>query len=505
MMVLEQPDLPDLVQRSLNGLEDRAAIQFHDRWHDWRWLRSLADQLDAAILASGVASDAPIGLVARNDPAFAAGLLALMAARRTIVMIYSLQSHEAIARDITALNLALVIADERDWTEQTIAAAQEARTGRISIDYGAETIVLKAAGETGSSHRVNHGEPGIEMLTSGTTGTPKRVVMPYSVLSKSIIEPNIVSNADSGGSATPTLVCYPFGNISGIRNYMPHVIAGTPVILVEKFTLEVWLEIVRTYRPSQTGIPPNAMRTLLDSKVPPEDLASLEFIGVGTTRVDMDTVEEFERTYNVAILQTYGATEFCGAVAVMTPDLYKAYAKRKRGSVGRSWGGAEFRVVDEATGEILPPGHEGLLEVIAPRVGPEWIRTSDLATVDADGFLYIHGRADGAIMRGGFKLLPDRIAAALATHPSVADAAVVGIPDRRLGQVPVAAVELRPGAARPTEDELKAHARRTLFRTHVPVKFLVVDALPRTESMKIRIPAVLAMFDTSPDPAFHNA
>jgi acyl-coenzyme A synthetase/AMP-(fatty) acid ligase len=181
----------------------------------------------------------------------------------------------------------------------------------------------------------------------------------------------------------------------------------------------------------------------------------------------------------------------------MTPADYTAFGKQKRGSVGRSWGGAEFRVIDEATGEILPFGTQGLLEVRAPRVRDEWMRTTDLATLDADGFLYILGRADGAIMRGGFKLLPDKIAAALTSHPSIADAAVVGLPDPRLGQVPVAAVELRPGAQRPTDAELTEHARRLLFKTHVPVRFLVVDQLPRTPSLKIKIPEVIAMFENA--------
>jgi acyl-CoA synthetase (AMP-forming)/AMP-acid ligase II len=114
--------------------------------------------------------------------------------------------------------------------------------------------------------------------------------------------------------------------------------------------------------------------------------------------------------------------------------------------------------------------------------------------LDADGFMFHRGRADGAIVRGGFKILPELVVEALRKHPAVAAAAVVGAPDARLGQTPVAAIELNPGVPRPSEAELEEHARRHLYTTHVPTKFLIVDALPRTPSLKVSTPGVLALF-----------
>ena len=91
------------------------------------------------------------------------------------------------------------------------------------------------------------------------------------------------------------------------------------------------------------------------------------------------------------------------------------------------------------------PNEEGLLEVLAPRIQPDWIRTSDLGVIDEDGFLFLRGRADGAIMRGGFKVLPEAIERALLLHPAVAETAVVAVPDQRVGEVPGAAIRLDPG------------------------------------------------------------
>src|SRR5690606_26556106 len=103
-------------------------------------------------------------------------------------------------------------------------------------------------------------------------------------------------------------------------------------------------------------------------------------------------------------------------------------------------------------GVALRTGEDGRLEALAPGLGDDWIRTTDLAEIDADGFVFHRGRADGAIVRGGFKILPESLAEVLHRHPAVREAAVVGADDPRLGQVPVAAVELRAGAAEPSEE-----------------------------------------------------
>jgi acyl-coenzyme A synthetase/AMP-(fatty) acid ligase len=122
--------------------------------------------------------------------------------------------------------------------------------------------------------------------------------------------------------------------------------------------------------------------------------------------------------------------------------------------------------------------------VVSPRIGPDWIRTADLGVVDEDGFVFHRGRADGAIMRGGFKILPETIEAALKQHPAVAEAVVVGVPDDRLGQVPAAAVKLKDGQAAEAA-ALETHLRERVLSTHIPTKWLFCDDYPRTISAKI--------------------
>jgi long-chain acyl-CoA synthetase len=198
-----------------------------------------------------------------------------------------------------------------------------------------------------------------------------------------------------------------------------------------------------------------------------------------------ELAEEFEGRYGIPVLGTYGATEFAGAIAGWTLRDKKQWGARKRGSVGRAHHGIELRIVDPDTGDVLPAGQTGLLEARGGQLPGEdgaWLRTTDLATIDDDRFLFIRGRADDAINRGGFKIPPSVIEDALEAHPAVDEASAVALPDARLGQVPAAAVTLLSPA---TEEELMEYLTSRLTRYQRPVAIKVVDQLPRTPSLKI--------------------
>lgn len=484
-----------------NAAPDGPALIFNGEHYSWRWMADRGRALTEALSAAGVPDDAPIGLIPRNRPLFVATLLELLITGRSIVMIYAFQSGEAIARDIEALRLSAVIADRQDWTEEALAAAHSVGTAAIRLDPSApaDAGITRIAGAQRCGpgpHRGPFPVAGIEMLTSGTTGTPKRLAMDFDLIFRAMVGESIVlEKPDPGQAMTPGLMIYPFGNISGLYTFLPLAAAGLPTLLLEKFDVDGWLAYVKQYRPARAGLPPAGIQMVLDANIPPEDLSSIEALHSGAARLDPHVQAQFEQRYGIPVLLAYGATEFGGPVSNMTLEDVRAFGPAKFGSVGRAWAGARLRVLDPETLEELPPGAEGLLEVSTPRMGDHWIRTTDLAMIDEDGFLFHRGRADGAISRGGFKILPEVVASALQTHLSVAAAAVVGMADRRLGQVPVAAIELRPGAPIPSTAELSAHARRTLYTTHVPTRFVIVDALPRTPSLKISIPGVAALFE----------
>ena len=172
----------------------------------------------------------------------------------------------------------------------------------------------------------------------------------------------------------------------------------------------------------------------------------------------------------------------------------------KRGSVGRAHAGCELRVVDEVDGRVLDADEVGLLEVKAGQLGGDggWIRTTDLARIDGDGFLWILGRADQAIIRGGFKVRPDDVRAALESHPGVRGAAVIGVADERLGAVPVAAVELRDSSGRRSRPTSCSTTSMPGWRpTSCPPRSAFVDVLPRTDSGKVDLLGVRAIFESA--------
>jgi acyl-coenzyme A synthetase/AMP-(fatty) acid ligase len=237
---------------------------------------------------------------------------------------------------------------------------------------------------------------------------------------------------------------------------------------------------------------PAALRTVLHSDLTRDDLHSIRAVTSGTAPLSADDADAFTKKFGIPVLTSYAATEFGGGVAGWTLRDYQQYWQSKRGSVGRATLGAHLRVVDD-DGTPVGVNQPGLLEVKPGQLGPggQWMRTTDLARIDEDGFLWILGRADQAIIRGGFKVMPDDVRTALESHPAVRGAAVVGRSDPRLGETPVAMVELRT----PIEaDVLLDHLRTRLAGYEIPTDIAVVDAIPRTPSGKADLTAVRAHF-----------
>ena len=303
-----------------------------------------------------------------------------------------------------------------------------------------------------------------------------------------------IDKAKDPATLTPLYMYLPFGNFSGIYATLPTLLLGLRAVLVDRFSLATCLDYIVRYRPVFVGTPTAALQMMLETNVPREDLASLRSINTGASPLDPTVQRAFEERYGIPVLLAYGATEFGGPVTLMTLPLYQEWGQKKFGSVGRPFAGAQLRVVDPETGAVLPPGKEGLLEAISPRIGPHWIRTTDLVVLDEDGFLFHKGRADGAIMRGGFKLLPDTIERALKLHDAISAAGVTGVADKRLGQVPAAAIQLKLGVATPTIAELEKHLRNHVEATHIPAKWLFVESLPYTPMMKVDRAALSRLF-----------
>lgn len=471
-----------------SGYGDQPCIEFGGRWYTGTEVTAIADGIDAALTAAGVSAGAPIGLVVRNRLPHAAAVIGLLAARRWVSMIYSFQSPAAIAADIDTLRLPAVLAADEDWTDPVTAAASAA--GSAGVRISAAGAVLVDGLERGHG-RASAGTTGLHVLTSGTTGPPKRQAIPASVLQRTVFS---VTGGQAGPDDPPELVYWPLGGIGGVCQLITGVHVGKRMVLLEKFSVGEWVRAVRTHRLRRAGVQPAVVRMLLDADLDPADLSSLEFIMCASGPLDPQVRDEFERRYRIPVLLAYGATEFAGSVCTWTPDLYREFGAVKRLSSGRALPDTEVRIIDTDTGQPLPAGHRGVLEARIAAIDPDWIRTTDIASIDTDGFVTLHGRADGAINRGGFKILPETVRRVLLEHPGVHDACVVGVPDARLGQVPFAAVQTTPGGPVPDPAALQDLVRDRLPRHHVPVQVVLVDELPRNAALKVSLRDVAALY-----------
>jgi long-chain acyl-CoA synthetase len=451
------------------------ALEYEQQWVSWGQLGELAEQI-----SSLTGTDRPqVGILLRNRPAHVAALLGVLRCGATVVAINPARGEERVRADVNRLAVPLIIGESDDLA---MAGGPPATTTVSISGIGATAKVVPA-----SEMRTHDTRPGVavRMLTSGTTGPPKRVDLTYDMLAHSVMGP------DAERSAAPTelrrgvaIVNSPLVHIGGVFRILQCVAEARPFVLLERFELDRWADAVRAHRPRAVSLVPTALRMVLHADLPREDLASIRAVTSGTAPLAPEDADAFTEKYGIPVLTSYAATEFGGGVAGWTLTDHQQYWQAKRGSVGRANPGAQLRVVGD-DGRPLGPDEIGLLEVKPAQLGPaaDWMRTTDMARVDADGFLWITGRADQAIIRGGFKIMPDDVRTALESHPAVAGAAVVGQRDERLGETPVAMVELRtPGSANAAQ--LADFLQSRLARYEIPTEIAIVADLPRTPSGK---------------------
>jgi len=485
----------------------RAQIDFESRDYNWGELGAAVSVIAEALDALGLPPEARVGVILRNRPGHIAALAAVLVSGRCLVTLNPMQPDQRLAEEIAALGLPAVVVEEGDLLRPGLAKElTRAGCGVVAIGARLEGARLVGRGDGRTGTAAVAAGVAIEMLTSGTTGTPKRVPLTRAAFDASFAGFTAYER-DRGSAEAPrlrsgvTMVVNPLTHIGGIYGCIGALLNGRKIALLERFTVEGWVDLVRRNRPRVAPAVPSAIRMLLDANVRREDLSSLSAIISGTAPLSADLVDAFLQRFGVPILGNYGATEFAGAVAGWTIDDFSAHWRDKRGAAGRIHANVRARVVDPDTGHALAHGEEGLLELRGDQLGPAhrlddgaWLRTTDRVVLDPERFLFIMGRADNAIIRGGFKIHPEAIVQVLGEHPAVREAAVVGIPDDRLGSVPAAAVILRDGAASPDEEALKAWLRERLLPYQVPVRFRFVEDFPRTPSMKPSAPGLAELF-----------
>jgi acyl-CoA synthetase (AMP-forming)/AMP-acid ligase II len=345
------------------------------------------------------------------------------------------------------------------------------------------------------------------VFTSGTTGRPKGTVLSFSALSRSLLGiargsglPD-VGRAPTAPSRKASPLFTPMAHMGGILSLLSAWYTGKPPLIVPKFDATVALSLVDDFGINILKLTPAMVYDLAHW---PEErgLGEVRSVTVGTAPIADATRELFEQRYGVPVLRNYGQTEFSGAIAFERIEDVRA-GPRPQGTTGRIAPGVEVRIVDP-DGSDLPAGQAG--EIVARGggsmsgyLGPDgrpvppgpggWLPTGDLGVIDGDGFLSVLGRVREMILCGGFNVYPAVVEAALNRLPGIADSAVAGAPDPRLGEVPVAV--LVAAGEPPTAEEVRTALRAELAPYEIPRRMMFDAALPRTENGKIDRPGVV--------------
>jgi len=317
--------------------------------------------------------------------------------------------------------------------------------------------------------------------TSGTTGIPKAVPYRQDRLAvRSRINAGLCSLSTGARYATAS----PFHHIAGFGNYAVALAAGAAVVPVPRFTVDAWAALADVGVTHALTVP-TVLEMLLDADR--LDLPALRVLQYGAAPVHPDTLRRtLAAVPSVGLVNIFGQTEGSPITCLTQADHQRIAVEARDDlltSVGRAAPGVEVRVVE--------PDGSGVGEIVARAdhffaVSDDgWLRTGDLGRLDDEGYLFLSGRRGDKIIRGGENVYPLEVEQVLESHPSVREAAVVGVPDRRWGEVIKAVIVPADAAAPPDADELRTHVRAQLAGFKVPTVWELAPALPRNASGKL--------------------
>jgi acyl-coenzyme A synthetase/AMP-(fatty) acid ligase len=345
-------------------------------------------------------------------------------------------------------------------------------------------------------------EPGTALVlwTSGTTGAPKAILHnhgAYLELLDRVLGPLRGRPTDAERTPPPNLIPVSLALNAGIYNTLFGLRAGAALVIMDRFDTADFAELVRRFQIRSTVLPPAAI-TMLNDDDALTTLSPLKYVRSITAPLSPRQAKRFTERFGAFVLNGYGQAEI-GEVIGWTADDAKQFPE-KIGAVGRPHPGVDVKVVDAETPDgagrlfVRPPnratGYVGGAE-LDDRVDPDgYLDTGDIARIDADGFVWIEGRAGDVINRGGNKVFPADVEEVLRLVPGVTDAAVIGVPDDRLGEVPIAFVT----GAHVEPSVIADFCRDHLVPYKVPVAFHFVDALPRNEAGKVLKSELLRLF-----------
>ena len=492
-------DLSDLIARNAAFTPAKPAILFEGESLNYAALAARIERTAAALKDTfGVRRGDRVAILSLNRPDY---LVLLYACARLGAMLVPLNWRLAVAEQLFILSdaSAKVLVLERAFADVLAALGKNLPdTATVGLDFtpprgmAFERLLTSARGDGRNPH-TDLSCPLLIVYTSGTTGRPKGAVLRQEAL----VWNGVMSQHMHGLNSTDhVLTVLPFFHVGGLNiQTTPALHHGATVTIHSRFTPEATLDAFTNQRPTLTVLVPATIQAVTDHPLWEQtDLSSLRAISTGSTIVPPHLIERL-LARAIPVLQVYGSTETC-PIAIYTRlggDLSRL------GSTGLAGLCCEASVIDDSGAE-LPPDSTGEIAVRGPNVFYEywgneeatrealhdgWYRTGDIGRRDAEGYFWVHDRKKNLIISGGENIYPAEVERVLLEHPDVRECAVIGRPDPRWDEVPVAYVIRHAGSLVAAED-LSCHVLTQLARFKVPREFVFVDELPRTALGKVQ-------------------
>jgi acyl-coenzyme A synthetase/AMP-(fatty) acid ligase len=394
------------------------------------------------------------------------------------------------------------------WLAGAVFVPASPRQPQTELDHvlssTSPAAVIDDAGVRRSDRLPTEYEPDSAFVTwtSGTTGQPKPILQThtgYLEILDRVLGPLRGRPADPSRPPSPNLVPVSLALNAGIYNVLFGLRAGASVVLMDRFSTSEFASLVHRFSIRSTVLPPAGMVMLADDPLV-SDLTPLRYVRSITAPLSPLAARRFSAKFGVTVLNGYGQAEIGEVVGWTAADARDH--PEKIGAVGRPHPGVAIKVVAE-DGSGTPADTVGELLVKPPRMAAGYasgdslddrldsegyVRTGDFARIDSDGFVWIEGRVGDVINRGGNKVFPGQVEEVLLLSSGVSEVAVVGLPDERLGEVPVAFI-----VGNASDLELDQLCREHLVPYKIPVGYRRVEALPKSEVGKVLRRDLVAM------------
>ena len=487
-----------LLEMASSSDPDRTAVVSGDIRLTTDELSAVADGGAGVIAASGAQHVAYVGAGGAMLP------LLLFSAARAAVAVTPLNyrlSGDGLRELIDRLPTPLVVADA-EYSDVVAGAGKQ-------LIYSDEFVESARTAEPAAEF-ADPDEIAVVLFTSGTTSRPKAVELTHNNLT------SYVTGTVEFGSASPddaALICVPPYHIAGVSAALSNLYAGRKMVYLTKFDPAEWVRLVADEGITTATVVPTMLdRIVTTLERTPTDLPTLRNLAYGGSKVALPLVRKaLGLLPSVGFVNAYGLTETSSSIAVLTPDDHREALSasddavaRRLGSVGQPVPGVEVQIrADDGT--VLGAGETGELFVRGDQVSGRyaeigsvldtegWFPTKDVAMLDEGGYLFIGGRSDDTIIRGGENIAPAEIEDVLVEHPDVHLCAVVGPEDPEWGQIIVAVVVPNEGAS-PDADDLREYVRKSLRGSRTPDRVVFREELPTTPTGKVLRRELVAEF-----------